>query len=363
MSIEGRFSLRKGGFVLDLAFELPGRGVSAVFGPSGAGKTTLLRCVAGLERQVSGRLSVGGEIWQDSGRGISLPPHRRALGYVFQDAALFPHLSVRRNLEYGLRRTPPAQRRLAFSKAVEWLSAGPLLERAPDSLSGGERQRVAIARALLTSPRLLLMDEPMASLDRRGKAEILPYLERLRGELSLPVLYVSHDLDEVERLADQLLLLEGGRVLASGPVVELAARLDLPLVHGDAAAALVEAVVSGHDERFHLSYLDFAGGRLSVPRVALAPGARVRVRVQARDVSIVLERPRQTSILNVFPARVVAIAQDSPAQSIVRLDAGGTPVLARVTRKSSAALGLAPGADVYVQVKSVALVKQPDLVG
>jgi molybdate transport system ATP-binding protein len=353
--LRARFAQRLGGFALDVDFQAPGRGVTALFGPSGAGKTAVMRCVAGLEHAPGGYLALNGECWQDDERGVFLPTHRRSLGYVFQEASLFPHLSVRRNLEYGWRRVPPAERRVAFDQAVEWLGIAALLGRDPARLSGGERQRVAIARALLTSPRLLLMDEPLAALDLDSKAEILPYLQRLHDQLAIPVLYVSHSPDEVSRLADHMVLLQQGRVAASGPLRELLARLDLPLAHGDEAGVVVDTVVAGHDEAFHLTWLDFSGGRISVARRPCAVGGELRLRIHARDVSLALEQPRRTSILNIFPARVAALAEDHPAQLMVRLDANGTPLLARITRKSASVLGLRPGMTVYAQVKSVAL--------
>jgi molybdate transport system ATP-binding protein len=361
--MRGRFRLvRAGGFVLDVDFTAPASGFTGVFGPSGSGKTTLLRCVAGLERVPGGLLEVAGETWQDDTRGCFLPPHRRRAGFVFQEAGLFPHLSVRRNLEYGWRRTPAWERRVAFDDAVEWLGLGPLLTRPPAALSGGERQRVAVARALLTSPRLLLMDEPLAALDAAARDEILPYLERLHASLAIPVLYVSHSATELLRLADHLLLLAAGRLRAAGPAAEVSTRLEL-LPWGPEAelGVVVEAVVAGHDDVFDLTYLDFAGGRLSLPRhAAVAPGSRQRVRVLARDVSLALARPERTSVLNIFPARIVEIGATGEGggqapQPLVKLDAGGAALLAQITRKSLAALELRPGLPVYAVIKGVAL--------
>jgi molybdate transport system ATP-binding protein len=351
--IEAQFELTLGEFRLAATFTAPARGVTALFGPSGSGKTTLLRCIAGLEQAPGGRLVVNGAVWQDGTR--SLPTHRRPLGYVFQEASLFPHLSVRANLDYGRRRVPAAAHRVAFDQAVALLGIGPLLARDPARLSGGERQRVAIARALLTSPQLLLMDEPLAALDQASKDDILPYLERLHDELAIPVLYVSHALDEVARLADHLVLLERGAVRASGSIAELVTRLDLPLAHGDSAEAIVAATVAEHDADDGLSYLDSRVGRISLPRVALPPGHAVRVRIRARDVSLMLARPEGTSILNIFPAQVVDVSDDSPGQAMVRLDAGGEVLLTRITRKSVRLLALAPGVKVFAQVKGVAL--------
>ena len=354
--LAGRFRLAyPSGFALDVELDLPGRGVSALFGPSGSGKTTLLRCIAGLERTADGFLSVAGDVWQDEARRLFVPTFRRPLGYVFQEASLFPHLSVRRNLDFGRRRVPVADRRVALEQAVGLLGIGDLLERLPGRLSGGERQRVAIARALATSPRLLLMDEPLAGLDQQRKAEILPYLERLHEELSIPVVYVSHQSDEVSRLADHLVLLEQGRVTASGPLPEMSTRLDLPLAHGEAAGAVILATVAAHDERFHLTYLDFPAGRVSIPRQELRPGASKRLRVLARDVSLTLAPQTETSILNVLPARVTELVEERPGQVMVRLDAMGTVLLARVTAKSVAHLGLSAGKGVFAQIKGMAL--------
>lgn len=344
-----------GAFRLDAAFHAPPHGVTVLFGPSGCGKTSVLRCLAGLERAPKGWLRVNGAWWQNEEQDHFLPTYRRPIGYIFQDPSLFPHLSVRANLQYGQRRVPESHRRVAFDQAVTLLGIASLLERSPARLSGGERQRVAIARALLTSPKLLLMDEPLSALDTHSKDNILPYLERLHTDLSIPVIYVSHALEEVARLADHLVLIEDGRVHAQGPLTELMTRLDLPLAYGDAAEAMIEATVAAHDEKFHLTYLDFPGGRITVPREDLSVNTNVRLRVYARDVSLVLAPQGGSSILNVFPVRITGCSEERPGQAIVRLDAGGTPLLARVTAKSIAQLGLAPGVLVFAQVKGMAL--------
>jgi molybdate transport system ATP-binding protein len=353
--IAASFSRAFTGFSLDVSLAVPGRGVTAIFGPSGSGKTSLLRSIAGLERAGDGYLSVNGEVWQDDAAGVFLPVHRRPLGYVFQEASLFAHLDVRRNLDFGLRRVPAAQRRVSLAQAIELLGLQALMQRMPGTLSGGERQRVAIARALATSPRLLLMDEPLASLDLARKAEILPYLERLHDELDMPVLYVSHAPDEVARLADHLVLLDAGRVTASGPTRELMTRLDLPLAHGDAAAAVLDAVVSAVEPGWHMSHAEFSGGSISLLNPSLQVGQRVRVRIQARDVSLTLERQTGTSVQNIFAATVTALSADSPGQVMVGLDAGGSALLARITQKSADALQLQPGSRVFAQVKGVAV--------
>lgn len=343
-----------GGFDLDVDLHLPGRGVSALSGPSGCGKTTCLRAIAGLVAVPAGRVVVNGEVWQGEGVG-SLPTHRRALGYVFQDTRLFPHLDVRRNIAFGMQRVGAAARRVSLDQAVELLGLGPLLARRPDTLSGGERQRVGIARALATSPRLLLMDEPLAALDLQRKGEILPYLERLHGELDIPVIYVTHAPEEIARLADHLVQMADGRVLASGPVAQLLTRLDLPLAHGDVAAAVIAATVVGHDPRYGLAQVGFDGGTLWLAHDGSAVGRAVRVRIQARDVSLALDPPSRTSVLNILPATVVELADDGPAQTMVGLAVGRARLLARITRKSCDALALAPGSRVHAQIKGVAL--------
>jgi molybdate transport system ATP-binding protein len=352
--IHARFDLAYPGFTLDVDTQLPMRGVTALFGPSGSGKTTLLRCIAGLER-AAGVLSLDGEMWQDDTR--FLPAHRRPLGYVFQEASLFPHLSVRANLEYGLKRIAPDARKLKLEQVVAWLGLSQLIERSdPAQLSGGERQRVAIGRALLTSPRLLLMDEPLSALDTRSKQDILPYLERLHRELDIPVLYVSHALDEVARLSDHLVLLEQGRVIASGALGETLARLDLPTAHFDDAGAVIEATVAEHDEAYHLTRVEFPGGSLWVGRVDASAGRAVRARVLARDVSIALDQPQHSSISNILPARIAEISDEGADRVNVCLIAGEAQVLlARITRRSRDQLGLAAGMRVFAQVKSVAL--------
>ncbi len=353
--IAAAFRMEYPGFSLDVDLTLPARGVTALFGHSGSGKTTVLRCFAGLNRAPRGRLVVEGQLWQDEAQGIFLPTHARPLGLVFQEASLFPHLSVRKNLEYGMKRAGN-KRGEGFDACVDLLGIRPLLDRAPERLSGGERQRVAIARALLTRPRLLLMDEPLAALDLKRKLEILPYLEKLHDELDIPVLYVSHAPDEVARLADHLVLMDGGRVVASGPLMETLARADLPPAFADDAGVVLEAVVAAH-EADGLTRLDFPGGHLYVSRREEPPGRRLRCRIHARDVSIALAAHADSSILNVLPATVQAVvATDTPGHVLVQLALPqGAVLLARVTERSRLALGLAPGQPVVAQVKAVAL--------
>lgn len=353
--IAASFLLRRQGFLLDVALEIPAAGVTAVFGPSGSGKTTLLRCIAGLERVAHGRLEVDGDCWQDAREGRFLPPHRRGVGYVFQDAALLPHLTVEDNLRYGWRRVPPARRRIDVADCIARLGLASLLHRYPSELSGGERQRVALARALLLSPRLLLLDEPLAALDAAAKADILPYLEHLPRELAIPAIYVTHAVDEVARLADHVVVLNQGQVRARAPVLDMLTRLDLPLAASDDAGTVIDATVVDYDPLFHLARLRFEGGELLAVRKAAPIGRHVRVRILARDVSIALDPPGRTSILNVLPARVSAISEISAGQWTVRLDANGTPLLARITRKSGVVLDLREGAAVFAQVKSIAL--------
>ena len=353
--INARFKRALGDFSLDVDVQLPGRGVTAVFGPSGSGKTSLLRCMAGLDHAPCGYLSVNGDLWQDAAQRLFKPVHKRSLGYVSQAANLFTHLSVQGNLDYGLSRIAADERKVSIAQVVELLGISQLMARQPHTLSGGESQRVAIARALATSPQLLLMDEPLAALDGQRKAEVLPYLERLHTELSIPVLYVSHAPDEVARLADHLVLLDAGKVTASGPTRELMTRMDLPLAHGDAAAAIIDAVVTQVEPAYHLSHVEFAGGQMSVLNPNLKVGQPVRLRIQARDVSLTLARQQGTSVLNIFAAAVTEISDDSPGQVMVVLNAGGAVLLARITRRSLEALQLQPGSPVFAQIKGVAV--------
>ena len=357
--VQARLQLSHPGFTLQVNLDLAGTGVTALYGPSGSGKTSCLRAIAGLSRSDPGFnafIAVKGEVWQDDAQALFVPTHQRAIGYVFQDANLFTHLNVAQNLAFGLQRVAQAKRRIELDQVIALLGIAHLLQRRTDTLSGGERQRVAIARALATSPQLLLLDEPLAALDAQRKAEILPYLEKLHSELDSPVLYVSHALDEVARLADHMVVLDAGSVTASGATHELMTQLDLPLAHGDGAGALIHATISGHEADYHLTLADFPGGRLRVAQQVHAIGQSLRLRVLARDVSLTLAPQVGTSILNILPARVVAMSDDSPGQVMVALDAGGTPLLARITRKSVDALALVPGCAVYAQVKGVAIV-------
>jgi molybdate transport system ATP-binding protein len=356
--IEARLKIAYSGFSLDVDLHLPGRGVSALYGHSGSGKTTCLRCIAGLERAEQGFVQINDEIWQDSDNGIFVPPHKRALGYVFQEASLFPHLSVLANLQFGLKRIAKSQRRVDLAQATELLGIGHLLERHPQHLSGGERQRVGIARALLTSPKLLLMDEPLAALDSQRKSEILPYLQRLHDELDIPVLYVSHAQDEVARLADHLVLLSDGKALASGPIGETLARLDLPMAMGDDAGVIIEGQVSAYDAQYQLLSLQLPATEMNI-RVTHEPmtvGQALRCKVHARDISLALHNDASSSILNRLPVTVVSEqAADNAAHVLIRLDTGGTPLLARITRYSRDHLAIHPGQQLWAQIKAVAV--------
>jgi molybdate transport system ATP-binding protein len=356
--IDARLKIAYSGFSLDVDLHLPGRGVSALYGHSGSGKTTCLRCIAGLERAEQGFVQINDEIWQDSDNGIFVPPHKRALGYVFQEASLFPHLSVLANLQFGLKRIAKSQRRVDLAQATELLGIGHLLERHPQHLSGGERQRVGIARALLTSPKLLLMDEPLAALDSQRKREILPYLQRLHDELDIPVLYVSHAQDEVARLADHLVLLSDGKALASGPIGETLARLDLPMAMGDDAGVIIEGQVSAYDAQYQLLSLQLPATEMNI-RVTHEPmtvGQALRCKVHARDISLALHNDASSSILNRLPVTVVSEqAADNAAHVLIRLDAAGTPLLARITRYSRDHLAIHPGQQLWAQIKAVAV--------
>jgi molybdate transport system ATP-binding protein len=341
-------------FQLQVDCEFPGSGITALFGRSGSGKTTVLRCIAGLERAARASVRFNDAIWQDEQHFV--PPHRRPLGYVFQESSLFPHLDARGNLLYGLQRVPAAQRRIGFDQAVQFMGLESLLTHRTAELSGGQRQRVAIARALLTSPQLLLMDEPLSNLDLASRAEILPHLERLHDELSIPIVYVSHEISEVMRIADHIALLEAGSVRAFGSIHELLTRPDLPLAHLEEAGSIFDGVIVEHDAQYHLSYVGIAARRLAISLRAAPIGQRVRVRIDARDVSLALKPPEHSSITNILPGRVMDVTDDrDPAQRLVRIDVGGRPLLARITQRSVAQLAIAPGMALYAQVKSVAL--------
>ncbi|WP_316976710.1 molybdenum ABC transporter ATP-binding protein [Shumkonia mesophila] len=350
---------RAGSFLLDARF-CADVGLTALFGRSGSGKTSLVDTLAGLNRPDEGRIVIDGHTLFDSKAGIDLPPERRRLGYVFQEARLFPHLSVAGNLTYGMKLTPPAERHQDFDRVVDLLDLRAHLRRRPATLSGGEKQRVAIGRALLASPRILLMDEPLASLDAARKAEILPFIERLRDEMRLPVVYVSHAIEEVIRLADTMVVMSDGQVAASGPVEAIMSRLDLhPLTGRYETGAVLVATVVGADLAYGLTELSFADRRLWVPRVDLPVGTPLRVRIRARDVSLSLTPPERISILNVLEGTVEELDIGEQPQVDVRIDVGA-PIIARITRRSAENLGLRPGVRIYVLIKAVA-VDRPSL--
>lgn len=355
MSLDIDVKRRLGRFQIDARFASDG-GVTAFFGRSGAGKTTLIKLISGLLRPQQGRVVVNGRVLFDAQRGIDVPTRQRRLGYVFQDARLFPHFSVRQNLLYGRWFTPRAERYAGFHQVVELLDIKALLTRRPGGLSGGEKQRVAIGRALLASPQLLLLDEPLASLDAARKAEILPYIERLRDELRLPTVYVSHTFEEITRLANTLVLLSDGRVAAVGTTEALMSRLDLrPLTGRYEAGAVIEAQVLSHDEIYGVTRLSFAGGSLEVPYLDQPLGGTLRVRIRARDVALALRPLEGVSIRNQIPARIVEITHETGPYTEVRLDADGAALVARVMRLTVRDLGLQSGQQVYALIKSVAL--------
>ena len=344
-------------YELNFDLSLPGSGITALFGASGAGKSTLLRAVAGLVKPANGIIRIGGTSWQDDTSKLFVPTYKRPLGFVFQDARLFSHLNIIDNLQYGMKRIRTEQRRISLEKAVDLLGIGHLLDRMPDTLSGGEKQRVSIARALATSPDIMLMDEPLAALDMKRKSEIIPYLQRLNEELGIPVLYVSHALEEVSTLADHLVLLEKGRILASGATKDMLTRLDLPLAYYDTASAIVQGKIIAEDPRFCLSTLAFPGGLVYLPTGRFRTGEQVRLRIQARDVSLATIKPEQTSILNILETTVVAISPQSGGEVMVELDAKGTRLLSRITSKSASILKLDTGKHVYAQIKGIAVLE------
>jgi molybdate transport system ATP-binding protein len=338
--------------MLDANFSIPDRGITVVFGPSGSGKTTLLRAIAGLEKSDDGFLKIGDSVWQ-KGENF-LPTHKRQIGYVFQDAALFDHLDVKGNLNFVVKRAIGLKE--DFIESIHnLLEIKTLLNRKTTQLSGGEKQRVAIARALLTNPKILLLDEPLSALDLKRKNEILPYLDSIHNDLEIPILYVTHSQDEMSRLADHLLLIEDGNIVGSGPVNDMLTRFDMPLSHGGDAVSIIEAEVLKRDSEFNLMHLDFLGGQFIVPDNSFPVQTKVRIRVVARDVSLTKSKQVDTSILNIFPAMVQEIVNEGEAQVMVRLQIKETILLACITRKSSYKLRLEKGSEVFVQVKSVAI--------
>lgn len=359
IGIEARFQLEfpgdDGRFSLDIDVKLPGEGITAVFGPSGSGKTSLLRCMAGLQ-QAPGRMQVNGDIWQDE--CICLPTHKRNLGYVFQESSLFPHLTGAGNLAYAVRRATRLVSAAEYDHAVRLMGLESCLERYPANLSGGERQRIAIARALMVQPQLLLMDEPLASLDMARKQEILPYLERLHEELALPVIYVSHNLEEVSRLADYLVIIEQGRLVKAGSLGDVLSSIDVPLPLGEESGVVVEGTIAERDEAWHLLKVRFSGGVLWVRDGGEQPGSATRIRILARDISLVKKIPDHSSIQNFVPVEVCQVEEDvDAAMALVRLRAEDDYMVARLTRRSVDLLGLQPGSRMIAQIKAAAIVR------
>jgi molybdate transport system ATP-binding protein len=353
--LEANFKMDYPGFNLDVELTLPAKGVTVVFGPSGSGKTTLLRCLSGLERAPSGTLKLAGQVWQDD--GIFIPIHQRKVGLVFQESRLFPHLSIQQNLLYGYQRTQSVERNLHLDEVVEVLGLAALLKRTPDKLSGGEKQRVAIGRALLTSPKLLLMDEPLASLDMQRKAEIIPFIKRIEDEFKTPIIYVTHSVDEVLQLVDTMVILQAGKVANFGPVQEVFSDVRLRQVLGEEQlGAVLETSVAGHDEEFELTRLDFMGQTLNVPKQNIPVGQNLRVHIHSKDVSLSTAPPAGvTSVLNILQAKVAKIGTLGGYSVDIELDAG-RPILATITRKSLANLNLKPGQPVYAHIKAIKMV-------
>lgn len=344
------------GFELETRFDIGGSGITAIFGPSGSGKSTVINAIAGLLSPRAGRIAFNGETVFNSAEGIFVPSRKRRVGYVFQDARLFPHMNVRRNLDFGARRTKTPHPKAEADRIVEMLAIGHLLDRYPATLSGGERQRVAIGRALLGNPRILLLDEPMAALDQGRKAEIMPYLERIRDEATVPVVYVSHSLDEVTRLADDMVLLNAGKIAATGTVFDITSRLDLfPLTGRFEAGTVIDCAVKEQDGRDHLSLLTFEGGDIWVPEVAARVGERIRMRIRARDIIIALDEPKGLSANNTVAGTISDIRLDEGPFLDVLIDCGGVKLIARITHRSRNRLDLRTGQKVYALIKSVSV--------
>lgn len=356
MSIAGNCSiqLHRRDFSIEAAFDIPSRGVLGIFGHSGSGKTTILRCIAGLERDVQGQITVNGKKWMDGKRTIS--SQARNVGYIFQDSRLFPHLSVEANLEYGARRCRAVNGNAVKKEhLLELLNIGHLLSRKPHQLSGGEKQRVAIGRALLKNPQLMLMDEPLASLDATRKQEILPFLDRLHAELKIPMLYVSHSLGEVSRLCDHILVMEQGRIQFKGSIHDALVSPDSPLAKSENAAAILEGSVIITEKEFGLSTVQTHNGNRIVIQGQLPAGDQVRVRIQASDISLCKTAPVDTSILNIIEGKIAAVIEEHDAYILLQIDSLSDILLARISRKSYHELGLQPGSSVYMQIKAVSI--------
>ncbi|MHA1527643.1 MAG: molybdenum ABC transporter ATP-binding protein [Alphaproteobacteria bacterium] len=356
MTLTAHIEHRFRDFRLAMEFAINRPGLTALFGPSGSGKSTCINLISGLLKPSSGYIEINGQTVFDSASGLNLPARRRRVGHVFQDARLFPHLSVGRNLDFGARRSPEPPSPAERGRIVEMLGIGHLLKRRPAGLSGGERQRVALGRALLMKPSLLLLDEPLAALDQARKSEILPHLERLRDEARIPIVLVSHALDDVARLADDIVIVNEGRSVAAGPVEDILSRLDLLALTGQSEPmSVITAEVLHHDIEGGLTELGFDGGRFWVARIDADPGARMRLRIAARDVILALEPPARISATNMIPGQVAEIRSGPGPYCDIRMVCGGAILLARITRRSAERLGLGPGREVIAVIKAVSV--------
>lgn len=343
-------------FRLDVKLQLPANGITAVFGESGSGKTTLLRCLAGLEKQLKGEVRVKGALWHSA--SVSIPTHKRRVGYVFQEASLFPHLNVEGNIRYGIKRSGSQIDQIRFEQIINLMGLSAQLQQFPQQLSGGERQRVAIARVLVIEPELILMDEPLASLDTKRKQEILPYLESIHEDLNIPIIYVTHAMDEVTRLADHVVVLREGKAIANGEIEKVLSDTSLPFQVGEEAGSVLQAVIAERDENWHLARVEFKGGDLWVKDSGDAIGKKIRIRVLARDVSLALEAHGDTSILNRLAAIVEQIEEgNDPSMMLVRLKIGESKMVARVSRRSAHQLSITEGMKVWAQIKGVAILR------
>lgn len=356
--IDARYRLYRTAFQLDVDVSIPATGITGIHGRSGSGKTSLLRCIAGLEPSARGKLTVGSSVWDDADAAVSVPPQARGVGYVFQEPRLFPHLNVRGNLDYAAKRRVPGGVTIDEGNVIDLLGIGHLLERSVGDLSGGEAQRVAIARALNRAPELLLMDEPLASLDRLRREDVMPFLDRLHAELALPILYVSHSIEEVSRLCDHLIVLEQGSVVASGELQAVMTHPDVTRLQGDDAGCVIAATVAAHEED-EITRLEFSGGDLRVAGEVGQAGDKLRVRIRAADVSLCRDMPGTSSILNILPAEVVQITEGNGGVAWALLRLGGDEILARITRRSARQLSLREGERVFAQIKSVAIRNTP----
>lgn len=351
--LTGKISYNVDGFKLQVEINISSSGVTALFGPSGCGKTSLLRVIAGLEKEATGTLSFGEETWLDSQLDTYRPSHERSIGMVFQKTTLFPHLTVEENLKFSFKRAK--EPKFKFDKVVELIGLKHLLDRGVQKLSGGEKQRVALGRAILSSPKLLLLDEPMAGLDSESKAELLPFLEKVARDLHLPIIYVSHSQMEVARLADHIILMEAGRIVGSGKLSQVLTDLEQPLSRKSSAISVIEARVKAHDDKYSLTELEIEGSLMTVSKKEITVGSPVRIAINAKDVSLTLERSGSSSILNILKVSVLKIKELNESQVLVELDGGGFTILARITKKSKDRLNLSIGKSLFAQIKSVGI--------